>query len=118
MKTRPVLPLFFLLATITCTALPAKDPPLPPEPPRGIRSVESARAATLIFRNESQKPAKIYWLDYASNCVLYKELKPGSQYIQATYLTHPWMVVTGPDNHPQGIYYPDPQPRIIVIPEP
>ncbi len=58
-----------------------------------VRSQNSSTKVTLHFANSSNRTAKIYWLDYQGTRQFYRELKPGQDYQQPSYMTHPWIAV-------------------------
>lgn len=65
----------------------------------------SGKVATkVVFRNKSPKTVKTYWLDYSGKRKFYAQLKPGKNYVQSTYVTHPWIVTDASDNC-LGVYY-------------
>lgn len=70
-----------------------------------LKSSNGATHATIEFVNQSRGPVDIYWINYEGHRVLYVAgLAAGSTCKIATFLTHPWLVVssgtggtTGPD---------------------
>ena len=61
--------------------------------PGSVRSQNSSTKVTLHFANSSNRAAKIYWLDYQGNRQFYRELKPGQDYMQPSFMTHAWIAV-------------------------
>jgi hypothetical protein len=57
------------------------------------RSMNSSTKVVLHFANSSNRAAKLYWLDFQGVRQFYKELKPGQDYKQPSYMTHPWIAV-------------------------
>ncbi len=61
----------------------------------GLRSLNGDTAVDVIFVASDQAETsqfKIYWIDYEGDRVLYNQLRPGQNYTQGTYLTHPWVI--------------------------
>lgn len=58
----------------------------------GLRSRESNEPAKLHFINESDATLIVQWIDFKGGLKEYATLKPGAEYTQDTYLTHPWIV--------------------------
>ena len=54
------------------------------------RSIHSDVPVEVLFRNETERPVEIYWVDFAGNEKHYGTLQPRAQYAQPTYATHPW----------------------------
>ena len=105
----------------------AKNVASGPKPGEGADSKDSLEKAThslhahipttIRFENQSGKKIKIYWLDYSGNRKLYKILENNQVHSQPTFLTHPWLV-TGEDDRAWQIYFPDSQPKTILISPP
>lgn len=57
------------------------------------RSLSGTTEVTLHIANSSNTVAKIYWLDYQGVRQFYKELKPHQDYMQPSFMTHPWIAV-------------------------
>jgi len=56
----------------------------------------SDRLPILIeFRNQTSKPAQIFWIDYDGKLVLRLILGPSSSYVEKSYTSHPWLVIVG-----------------------
>ena len=49
-------------------------------------------ATSVKFVNDTAAAVKVYWIDYSGNLVLYQTLPSGFEYVQQTYVTHPWVV--------------------------
>ena len=60
--------------------------------PPAHRSIRCGEPTFVRFNNESDMLAAVYWIDYAGKRRCYTILYPGETIVQATYLTHPWMV--------------------------
>jgi hypothetical protein len=45
------------------------------------------------FVNRTAGTVKVYWLDYSGKRVYYSTLKADTSYVQATWATHPWVVL-------------------------
>ena len=62
-------------------------------PGQGIRSEEGTTATQITFVMNATGTAQVFWLDYSGGRVLYATLSSGRSLPQATFLTHPWVVV-------------------------
>ncbi|KAM6491444.1 hypothetical protein JOM56_013218 [Amanita muscaria] len=70
--------------------------PLPREANDNVRSVNGT-ATAVNFINKLDVEAKVYWINYEGNRVLYATLQPGDSTRQQTFVGHPWEVVAAPD---------------------
>ena len=61
--------------------------------PGSLRSQNSSRPVKLTVANSSFRPLKIYWLDFQGGMKFYRELAHGQDYVQPTYVGHPWVAV-------------------------
>ena len=68
----------------------------------------------IVFQNNSSGIRKVYRLDQKGERLLYRELKPGKGYEQASYLINPW-VVTDAHETALGLYFPDGQKRFVTL---
>jgi hypothetical protein len=57
-------------------------------------SQPSRESTGITFVNRSDKPIKIYWLNFRGDRILYKALPPGAQLAQQTFVGHNWLVTT------------------------
>ena len=89
------------LATTT-VATPAHAAGCPA--PGDIVSFNSDDAAAIIFLNGTNRPLRVYWLDFRGDAKFYRELQPGEAYRQQTYLTHPWVGVDPSGNCVGGVF--------------
>jgi von Hippel-Lindau disease tumor supressor len=80
----------------------------------GMRSINGDFSTSVKFINNSLITVKVYWLDYDGNRKFYKSLQAGEQYIQQTYLTHPWLI-TDTRNNSLYLFFPDAQARTVDI---
>jgi VHL beta domain len=80
----------------------------------GTSSVNDNFSTNLRFVNNSPANVNIYWLDYEGKRVFYRSLSVGEQYVQQTYLTHPWLITDINDNA-LYLYFPDAQDRAVEI---
>ena len=80
----------------------APKPPAPPKraavrsncpAPGSLRSQNSSIPVKMTVANSSFRPLKIYWLDYQGGMKFYRELAHGQDYVQPTYVGHPWVAV-------------------------
>ena len=64
-----------------------------------IRSIHSRIPKSVRFLNHSSVPAKVIWINYEGEQVLYSTLKPlNGCYDVRTYVTHPWIAVEEESN--------------------
>jgi GH24 family phage-related lysozyme (muramidase) len=78
------------------------------------RSSEGGSSTTILFTNQTRQAVNTYWLDYAGGRRHYMTLEPGKEYVQQTYVGHPW-VVYGPSGQCLAIYQPSERPARAVI---
>lgn len=83
----------------------------------GAKSLNGDIPASLMFINKTEADVKIYWLDYKGDRKFYQTLAPDEEYIQQSYLSHPWLVTDGSDNA-WHVFYPDAQTRLVMILDP
>lgn len=81
---------------------------------RSLKSIVGETPASIQFVNNSANQVLVYWLNYQGLRELYKSLAAGSSYVQATFLTHPW-VVTDPSGTCIAIFEPQASPSLAVI---
>lgn len=74
--------------------------------PGSLRSANSSTAVKITVANSSNRPLKIYWLDYQGGMKFYRDLTPGQSYVQATYVSHPWIAVDGSGRCAGGAFLP------------
>ena len=77
----------------------------------GVRSIDTRTATSVQFINISTQLRRLYWLDYSGRRVFYFLLQPGGSFIQATYVTHPWLVADSGDRC-LLIYFPASAPGV------
>lgn len=68
---------------------------LPCNAERTVRSLVADTSLEMVVRNETRVPLVMTWLDYDGNRVDYAQVEPGEEYLQQTYVTHPWIVRAG-----------------------
>uniref|UniRef100_A0A336MNT3 CSON001843 protein n=1 Tax=Culicoides sonorensis TaxID=179676 RepID=A0A336MNT3_CULSO len=56
-----------------------------------IKSEKSESRAFVIFENATGRLIDIYWVNFTSQLVLYKSLKPMERLMMNTFQTHPWI---------------------------
>lgn len=56
------------------------------------KSLKGDDKAELTVINNSDETVKVYWLNYDGKRTFYRDLAPHTSYIQATWLTHPWVI--------------------------
>lgn len=59
-----------------------------------FKSTSGTTTAVLQIINNSDETVKAYWLDYTGKRVFYEDIKPHTAYLQATWLTHPWVITS------------------------
>ena len=57
-----------------------------------LTSLPGDRAAQITFTNNTAAVRDVYWINYSGQRVFYKALLPGQNYVQPTYITHPWVI--------------------------
>jgi hypothetical protein len=78
-------------------------------------SIKGDQSVSLRFINQKNQRVKIFWLDYQGQAKFYRTLEPGEEYIQQTYMTHPWWI-TDENNRPLGmLLLPDKKIDVAVI---
>lgn len=97
-----VLPQTGEIPPIACASEPA------------LRSRESTTLTSIQFRNETSQPRWLLWLDFNGAAQRYAILEPGVTLVQATYLTHPWMV-TNAAGGCLGVYLPTATPGRVIL---
>jgi len=79
-----------------------------------VRSVEAVRPGQIVFRNASQQPIEVHWVDYRGGERPYARLEPGQILEQQTYVSHAW-TVRGAGGECRGIYVTRTPFREVVI---
>jgi VHL beta domain/WXXGXW repeat (2 copies) len=72
------------------------------EPPQGnscdmdanFASQPSNESTGITFVNRSDKPVKVYWLNFQGKRILYNSLRAGGRLVQQTFVGHNWLVTT------------------------
>jgi hypothetical protein len=59
-----------------------------------FKSVSGTTRAVLQITNNTDETVKAYWLDYTGKRVFYENIAPHTSYLQATWLTHPWVITS------------------------
>jgi hypothetical protein len=77
-------------------------------PPGSVRSGNSNQRASVTFANNTNVPLQVYWLDYTGARRFYRLLNPGEDYVQNTYVTHPWIMVGPRGECKGGVLWPRP----------
>ncbi|KAF8058695.1 hypothetical protein FPV67DRAFT_514142 [Lyophyllum atratum] len=73
------------------------------ENPRSVYGGPSA-AVNFVNRFEAES-AKIFWIDFSGNRVLFTALAPGNSIRQETFVGHPWEVVVSRKNDISKVIY-------------
>jgi hypothetical protein len=77
-----------------------------------IKSINSDTKTKITFINNSGMYRSILWLDFSGQPKDYAGLNSGERALFDTYLTHPWMIATGPGDCLQIVL---PQPGGSVV---
>jgi alpha-glucosidase len=88
---------------------------LPADREKSLQSGPSVTHTTVLFVNQTKRPLQVFWLDHQGARKLYHTLEGNSRIVQATYASHPWVIVDG--DKVRGIYVPAAEPGRIVIEE-
>jgi hypothetical protein len=59
-----------------------------------FKSLTGTTRAVLQITNNTDETVKSYWLDYTGKRVFYENVAPHTSYLQATWLTHPWVITS------------------------
>ena len=92
-----------------------------------VKSLESNKAVNLEFTNNTTSPVAVYWLNFSGVReypfegggigVPYTVLAPGTSFIQGTYVTHPWLLVSDDEAAIcYGIFLPGTEDGSVVVP--
>jgi hypothetical protein len=79
-----------------------------------VRSLPSRIVTAVEFVNTASHTRRVYWLDFEGRRQLYGELRPSETLSIQTFLTHPWLITDASDG-PIALYFPDAQPRVIML---
>ena len=69
-----------------------------------IRSLEANQPGQIVFRNNSQSPVEVSWIDYNGGERSYARLEPGQLLEQQTFVSHAWSLRDGNTGQCLGIY--------------
>ncbi|MBR2536688.1 MAG: hypothetical protein IKE66_11505 [Hyphomicrobium sp.] len=78
------------------TSAPANAEEISCEEAQALKSKESSTAARITFVNKSGATRVIQWKTFDGGYKEYATLEPGQEFVQETFLTHPWIAVNGP----------------------
>lgn len=81
---------------------------------RELRSGKFDTPTSVEFTNERNQDIQTFWINYDGQRVFYNRLKPGTSYIQKTYVSHPWIVADLSGNC-LAIYLPGTSPSRVAI---
>jgi hypothetical protein len=69
-------------------------------------SQSGGRSTSVVFINNLDVVATIYWINYDGGRQHYMTLSPGQSYKQHTYVDHPWLVCAGSEQLPIAVFHP------------
>jgi hypothetical protein len=69
-------------------------------------SQSGGRSTNVVFINNLDVVATIYWINYDGGRQHYMTLSPGQSYKQHTYVDHPWLVCAGSEQLPIAVFHP------------
>lgn len=69
-----------------------------------IQSLEANQPGQIVFRNNSQSPVEVNWIDYGGGERSYARLEPGQLLEQQTFVSHAWSLRDGNTGQCLGIY--------------
>mmetsp|Transcript_666 Transcript_666/g.1518 ORF Transcript_666/g.1518 Transcript_666/m.1518 type:complete len:386 (-) Transcript_666:936-2093(-) len=64
-----------------------------------LRSLQSVSESSIIFCNNSGRPARAVWLNFAGHEIAYSVIEPGQKKKYRTYRTHPWIMRDAETGH-------------------
>eukprot|EP01120_Amphizonella_sp_Union-15-10_P001851 TRINITY_DN11994_c0_g1_i1.p1 TRINITY_DN11994_c0_g1~~TRINITY_DN11994_c0_g1_i1.p1 ORF type:complete len:337 (-),score=45.53 TRINITY_DN11994_c0_g1_i1:16-1026(-) len=65
---------------------------LPTADGSNFKSIDSNISTCLVFVNSTKHRVEIYWRNFRGQLQFYMTLLPGEDYIQQTYVSHPWQI--------------------------
>lgn len=80
--------------------------PCHPSNADALRSLSGGPSTHITFANTLSTAVNVYWIDYEGNRVFYETLPAGDSYRQQTYVYHPWVVCSGPQQSPVAVFHP------------
>jgi hypothetical protein len=81
---------------------------------RHLKSVGRSFSTSITFRNQSPHNVSTFWLDYNGERVANRTLPSSYSYVQATCISHPWVVVDAAGRC-MGIVLPGSSTRTVTI---
>ncbi len=87
---------------------------LTPRSPAGVRSGANGEETEIVFRNRTNAPVKLFWLDAAGERREYGIVAPGAERAQHTFAGHAWLI-TRADGTPLVAFIAEPGSRPAVI---
>ena len=79
----------FTATTAQAVVLPQLDPVLLDTT---FLSTSGSTPAAIDFVNHEDYAVDVYWINYSGDRVFYNNLGANSSFVQATYITHPWII--------------------------
>jgi len=62
--------------------------------PHKLRSISSEPMLAITVHNGRSESLQWWWVNYVGNPVYYSTIRSGSEVIQLTFGTHPWLITT------------------------
>ena len=62
--------------------------------PHKLRSISSEPMLAVTVHNGRSESLQWWWVNYAGSPVYYSTIRSGSEIIQLTFATHPWLITT------------------------
>jgi hypothetical protein len=67
------------------------------EAEKNLKSVRGGKKVSLFFKNETQKPIKVFWIDCQGKRKKYRGVQPGQSRQQGTFEGHVWLIADSTD---------------------
>jgi hypothetical protein len=88
--------------------------PLPCVDERSLRSLSGEAATAVRFSNLRASEVVVYWLDFQGKREFFQRVPSRTEYVQPTYVTHPWLVADSGDRC-LAIYQPTPEQAVALV---
>lgn len=80
-----------------------------------LKSTDGKTPFNLTFANNTNETLQTLWLDYNGKRVFYRDIPPGTSYVQRTFITHPW-VVADKSGRCLRLYVTDGRQNTVTVP--